>query len=107
MSSSRTLSKVAESDPPGAHDRERLREVAPEELRGELRLAGAHPVDVAACSVLISPLCAMTRNGWASSQLGKVFVEKREWTRARRAREALVLEVGVEPAQLVGMSIPL
>ena len=33
-------------------------------------------------SVLISPLWAMTRNGWASSQLGNVFVEKREWTSA-------------------------
>jgi len=26
-------------------------------------------------SVLISPLCASTRNGWASGQLGSVFVE--------------------------------
>ena len=33
-------------------------------------------------SVLISPLWAITRNGWASSQLGKVFVEKRECTSA-------------------------
>ena len=28
-------------------------------------------------SVLISPLCAMKRYGWARSQLGKVLVEKR------------------------------
>ena len=33
------------------------------------------------CTVLISPLCAMTRYGCASGQLGKVFVEKRECTR--------------------------
>src|SRR4029453_6006360 len=33
-------------------------------------------------SVLISPLCAMQRYGWARSQLGKVFVEKRECTSA-------------------------
>ena len=32
--------------------------------------------------VLISPLCAMKRNGCASGQLGKVFVEKRECTTA-------------------------
>ena len=35
-------------------------------------------------SVLISPLWASIRYGWASSQLGKVFVEKREWTSASR-----------------------
>ena len=33
-------------------------------------------------SVLISPLCAIMRYGCASSQLGNVFVEKREWTSA-------------------------
>ena len=33
-------------------------------------------------TVLISPLCAMNRNGWASGQLGNVFVEKRECTTA-------------------------
>ena len=35
-------------------------------------------------SVLISPLCASMRYGCASSQLGKVLVEKREWTSASR-----------------------
>ena len=34
------------------------------------------------CTVLISPLWASIRYGWASGQEGKVFVEKREWTRA-------------------------
>ena len=33
-------------------------------------------------SVLISPLWAMYRFGWARSQLGKVLVEKRECTSA-------------------------
>ena len=33
-------------------------------------------------TVLISPLWAMNRNGWASGQLGNVLVEKREWTTA-------------------------
>ena len=31
-------------------------------------------------TVLISPLWASIRNGWASGQDGKVLVEKREWT---------------------------
>ena len=35
-------------------------------------------------SVLISPLWASMRYGWASSQLGKVLVEKRECTSASR-----------------------
>ncbi len=32
--------------------------------------------------VLISPLCAMRRNGWASGQEGKVLVENLEWASA-------------------------
>ena len=31
-------------------------------------------------TVLISPLWASARKGWASGQAGKVFVENREWT---------------------------
>jgi hypothetical protein len=34
--------------------------------------------------VLISPLWAIRRKGWARLHVGKVFVEKREWTIARR-----------------------
>ena len=34
------------------------------------------------CTVLISPLCAMKRYGWASGHDGNVLVEKREWTSA-------------------------
>src|SRR5262245_37821051 len=34
--------------------------------------------------VLISPLWQIRRNGWARSQVGKVLVEKREWTIASR-----------------------
>jgi len=33
-------------------------------------------------TVLISPLWATIRNGWASGHDGNVLVEKREWTRA-------------------------
>ena len=31
-------------------------------------------------TVLISPLCAMNRNGWANGQAGNVLVENRECT---------------------------
>jgi hypothetical protein len=34
-------------------------------------------------TVLISPLCAMNRYGWASGQDGRVLVENRECTSAR------------------------
>ena len=36
--------------------------------------------------VLISPLCAMYRYGWASGQDGNVLVENRECTRASAER---------------------
>ena len=39
-------------------------------------------------SVLISPLCEMYRYGCERDQLGKVFVEKREWTIARHDENA-------------------
>ena len=32
--------------------------------------------------VLISPLCASRRKGWAKLHVGKVLVLKREWTMA-------------------------
>ena len=44
--------------------------------------------------VLISPLWAITRNGWASSQLGKVLVEKREWTSANAEAKRSSLRSG-------------
>ena len=36
-------------------------------------------------TVLISPLCATYRYGWASGQDGNVLVENLEWTRASAA----------------------
>ena len=45
-------------------------------------------------SVLISPLCAISRYGCASSQLGNVFVEKREWTSASALATRSSREVG-------------
>jgi hypothetical protein len=51
-------------------------------------------------TVLISPLCAMKRNGWESGQLGKVFVENRECTRAIAALHPLVDQVGEDVVEL-------
>ncbi len=53
-------------------------------------------------TVLISPLCAMIRNGWASGQDGKVFVENREWTMASSVREPAVGQVREERLELAG-----
>ena len=54
------------------------------------------------CTVLISPLWAMKRNGWASGQDGKVLVENRECTTASADGDPLVDEVGEERLELVG-----
>jgi hypothetical protein len=52
-------------------------------------------------------LWAIIRYGCASSQLGNVLVENREWTSAERGLEALVLQVGVVAEQLRGGEHPL
>ncbi len=79
-SSSRTSSKEAESEWSGVQI-------------GKIRLRSPGILSVTSCdsraviqfrlplTVLISPLCATKRYGWASGQLGKVLVEKREWIR--------------------------
>ena len=54
------------------------------------------------CTVLISPLWAMKRYGWASGQLGKVLVEKRECTSAMARGDPLVGQVGEELVELAG-----
>ena len=50
--------------------------------------------------VLISPLCRMSRLGWARSQLGKVLVEKRECTMAMALVKSSLLQVRIKGAQL-------
>ena len=50
--------------------------------------------------VLISPLWQSRRNGWARSQLGSVFVEKRWWKIANDAVQRCVAEIGVEAGEL-------
>src|SRR3954451_7827123 len=79
ISSSATSSKEAESEAPGVQIGYSSSGVSPSSglfscdcrARIQLRLP---------LTVLISPLCAMLRNGCASGQDGKVLVEKREWT---------------------------
>ena len=58
-------------------------------------------------AVLISPLWAIIRNGWASSQAGKVFVENREWTTARALAIRSSTSSGKTSASCSVVSIPL
>ena len=73
-SSSSTLSKVAESEPPGRTTGKTFARSSPNssdascDSRARIQLTLPR-------SVLISPLWAIIRYGWASSQLGNVFVE--------------------------------
>ncbi len=78
-----TLSRAAESEPPFLMMGLKSSMAPPK--RSLFSIASRAPIQARLPeSVLISPLCAMKRNGWARSQDGKVFVEKREWTIARR-----------------------
>ena len=83
----------------GAHDRQHLLQVDAEELRGERRLARPHPVDVAHQRVDLAVV--------ADHAIGVGELPAREGVRReaavherQRAGEALVLQVGVEAAQL-------
>ena len=53
-------------------------------------------------TVLISPLCAISRYGCASGQDGKVLVENRECTRASSVAKRAVGQVGEERLELAG-----
>ena len=80
-SSSSTSSKDAESLAPSVQigkSRSRspgIRSLASSASRARIQLR-------LPLTVLISPLWAMKRYGWASGHEGKVLVEKREWTSA-------------------------
>ena len=82
-SSSSTLSSVAESEPPLRTTGSTFSRSSPNsseaswDSRARIQLTLPR-------SVLTSPLWAIIRYGWASSQLGKVLVEKRECTSASR-----------------------
>jgi hypothetical protein len=58
-------------------------------------------------TVLISPLWAMNRNGCESGQLGKVLVEKREWTTAIAEAIRSSRRSGNTSASWAVVSIPL
>ena len=86
----------------GAHDRQQLREVlVAEQLGGELGLAGAHPVDVAAQRVdlaVVGDVAVRVRQLPARERVGReARVDERE-----RRLGALVLQVGVVAEQLRG-----
>ncbi len=81
VSSSSTLSKVAESDPPGRTIGRIFGRSSPNSSEASCDSRARIQLTLPR-SVLISPLWAIIRYGCASSQLGNVFVEKREWTSA-------------------------
>ena len=57
--------------------------------------------------VLISPLWATIRYGWARGHMGKVLVENREWTRARALSIRSSCSSGKKVATCEAVSIPL
>ena len=75
--SSSTSSNEAESDPPSATIGNNLFKSPGMRLLAS-KLSRAFIQFRFPLTVLISPLCAMYRYGWASGHEGKVFVEKRE-----------------------------
>ena len=78
--SSRASSKRAVSDPSGSHTGS-TRSMLPSSSE-RIRASRARIQFSLPRTVLISPLCATIRYGWASGHEGNVFVEKREWTMA-------------------------
>ncbi len=58
-------------------------------------------------TVLISPLWATKRYGWASGQLGKVLVEKREWTSATAVAQRRSERSGKNGSSWPVVSMPL
>ena len=106
MSSSRTLSKVAESLLPGGMTGMILRRSRSPKSSEASSLSRARIQFTLPMSVLISPLWAITRYGWASGQLGNVFVLKRECTSASALRISGCRRSGKKLRSWSGMSIP-
>ena len=84
---SNTLSREAESDMPDCTMGETSLGSLPDDVafsllsNNTLSRACIHPL--LPRMVLISPLWANKRKGWASDQVGKVLVLNREWTSAK------------------------
>ena len=99
-SSSSASSKVAESLTPGGADREDALEVAGDAGRLASSASRARIQLRLPCTVLISPLWATKRYGWASGHDGNVLVEKRECTSASADSTRSSCEVGEELREL-------
>ena len=92
-SSSRALSSRAESEPE--------RSSAGASAASSPRACSRASIQATFPSiVLISPLWQRSRNGWARSQLGSVFVEKRWWKIAHGDSPVRIAKVGVEAREL-------
>ncbi len=91
---------------PGPDDRENLREVVPEEIRGELRLARLHPVDVASQRVdlaVVGDQPVRVRELPARERVGReAGVDERE-----RHLDPLVAQIGEVPGSCGAVSMPL
>src|SRR4030095_1197657 len=81
-SSSNTLSSAEESDASGWMMGFRS-SIAPPEPSYSRRASWLFIQLTLPRMVLISPLCASTRNGWASFHWGEVLVEERWWEMAK------------------------
>jgi hypothetical protein len=105
-SSSRTSSKEAESDASGVQIGESrfrspgMRALPSMASRACMRLRLPR-------TVLISPLWATKRKGWARGQEGKVLVEKRLWTMAMALRQRSSRRSGKNCGSCIVVSMPL
>ncbi len=100
------MSNVAESEPPGRTIGMTFCRSSPKSSVAS-ELSRARIQLMLPISVLISPLWAITRNGCASSQLGNVFVEKRECTSASALVKRSSCRSGKKPVTCREMSMPL
>ena len=110
-SSSRHSSKLAESLPAGSSagkTRSMPRPSAESGIRLLASIASRARIQFRLPrTVLISPLCAIYRYGWASCQDGNVLVENREWTMASADRYRSSDRSGKKGWTWGGDSIPL
>ena len=84
---------MAESDPPGRTTGSTFGRSSPNSSEASCDSRARIQLTLPR-SVLISPLCAIMRYGCASSQLGNVFVEKRECTSASALASRSSAQVG-------------
>ena len=82
MRNSRVLSSMAESDPLWEMTGSTLVMSSSENRSVCMVSSRASILSALPLMVLISPLCTISRLGWALCQLGMVLVENREWTMA-------------------------